>query len=364
MDPWTTVALAALSLHFGAPAAYILYLNMRRGRRPGAAKISRLPKLAVIVPTYNEAATIEEKLDNIFSQDYPRDRLSVYVVDSASTDNTAGIAEGWAAQRPGCKVVVIRETRRLGKAHALNTALGAVEDADVVVITDADALWPRRDTLVKVASYIADDEVGAVSCLKVPRGAGGLERTYRQWYNKLRLWESEVYATPIFHGELAAFKLEVLREGFPMDIGADDSYMAIKAAIMGKRAVTPDDVICTELVPRKGYLKWRLRRAQHLIQAFLGTLREIKRAPRVYKPIYFSEAYLHIVNPWLFLISIISVAVSATSSAIGILLAIVGLIALAYAPFRAWALNQLILVAAAVRNLYARDIVWEKQEKR
>ncbi|WP_231818674.1 hypothetical protein [Thermoproteus tenax] len=101
-----------------------------------------------------------------------------------------------------------------------------------------------------------------------------------------------------------------------------------------------------------------------MIQAFLGTLREIKRAPRVYKPIYFSEVYLHIVNPWLFLISTISVAVSATSSAIGILLAIVGLIALAYAPFRAWALNQLILVAASVRNLYARDIVWEKQEKR
>ena len=36
--------------------------------------------------TYNEAGLIERKLDNIYEQEYPRDRLEVVVVDSISED--------------------------------------------------------------------------------------------------------------------------------------------------------------------------------------------------------------------------------------------------------------------------------------
>ena len=42
--------------------------------------------MTIIVPTYNEAGLIESKLDNIFEQDYPKDLMSIIVVDSASTD--------------------------------------------------------------------------------------------------------------------------------------------------------------------------------------------------------------------------------------------------------------------------------------
>lgn len=46
------------------------------------------PKVAVVVPAYNEAGLIRRKLDNIHSQDYPKDKLDVLVVDSANSDGT------------------------------------------------------------------------------------------------------------------------------------------------------------------------------------------------------------------------------------------------------------------------------------
>ena len=45
-------------------------------------------KFDVIVPCYNVEHTIEKCLDSIFSQEYPRDKFSVIVVDDGSTDNT------------------------------------------------------------------------------------------------------------------------------------------------------------------------------------------------------------------------------------------------------------------------------------
>ena len=42
------------------------------------------PKILIIVPTYNEAGFIEKKLSNIYEQEYPRGKLEVIVIDSAS----------------------------------------------------------------------------------------------------------------------------------------------------------------------------------------------------------------------------------------------------------------------------------------
>jgi len=77
----------------------------------------------------------------------------------------------------------------------------------------------------------------------------------------------------VFHGELAAFRRDLLEKlgGFPTDVGADDSHIATRIALMGYRAVTVDNAWCVEAVPRGGYHKWRIRRAQHLIQHLAKT---------------------------------------------------------------------------------------------
>jgi len=161
-------------------------------------------------------------------------------VDSASTDGTPHAVRKWAAAHPDLALTLVEEAERRGKAHALNTALRHAT-GEVVVITDADAHWPARDTLANAVKWLADPTVGAVSCVKRPAGPAGVEDSYREFYNVLRVAESKAWATPIFHGELAAFKRELLERlgGFPTDIGADDSHTATKIAMMGYRAITP-----------------------------------------------------------------------------------------------------------------------------
>jgi glycosyltransferase involved in cell wall biosynthesis len=87
--------------------------------------------LGVIVPAYNEEATLEAVLERVLSQPSV---AQVVVVDDASSDGTFEIAQQF---RSDPKVHVIRHDRNQGKGAALQTALAAVT-ASLVVVQDAD----------------------------------------------------------------------------------------------------------------------------------------------------------------------------------------------------------------------------------
>ena len=358
-----TLGAALAALHFAAPLAY--YAAAKRWlKTPWRLRRDHTytPTVTVAIPTYNEAGHIEEKLDDVYRQDYPRDKLEIIVVDSASTDGTAERAKRWAEAHPDLNLKIIREPERRGKAAALNKALAEAR-GEVFVITDADCRWPQRDALRRAASWLADPTVGAVTCLKTPArgGPAGVEAAYREHYNVLRLAESKKWATPVFHGELAAYRTELLRKigGFPPDVGADDSHTAALIALDGRRAVAAEDLWCVEAVPQKGYHKWRVRRAQHLIQHFAKT--PLRRAPPPMRPILAAEKYLHLANPWLLLAAALALTLSATPTALALLA--LGAALLALRPYRTWVALQFYLMAAAARNLWNKELIWEKQEK-
>ena len=43
------------------------------------------PLVSVIIPSFNEEKYISSLLDNILQQDYPADRLEVFIIDRKST---------------------------------------------------------------------------------------------------------------------------------------------------------------------------------------------------------------------------------------------------------------------------------------
>jgi len=361
--------LALTLIHFGVPLTYYLYLKTVWFKKPWNVKRDPgyKPKVTVIVPTYNEVAFVESKLDDIAGQEYPRGLLEVIVVDSRSSDGTLDIVEKWAKAHSDVRLVIVRESVRRGKAYALNNAL-RYASGDIIVVTDADSIWSSPKTLENAMSWFNDLSVGAVTCLKKPVNPGftGIEEGYREFYNIVRVSESKAWSTPIFHGELAAFRRDLLEGvgGFPLDLGADDSHTATLIAIKGYRAIAVDNVLCLEAIPRRGYHMWRVRRAQHLIQHFTRIIRYVVKAPRRLKPILVVESYLHIVNPWLLPIATTILVYEAVN---GVLLATIPLAMtvplLSYKPFRTWIATQLYLVVACARNLWTREIAWEKPVK-
>lgn len=350
-------AIALIALHFAVPIAYYAVVIKWMKRAWPDVVDADPPSVSIIIPTFNEADVIGKRLINIAGQGYPLDKMDVILVDSSS-DGTAEEAER-QAKASGLRLSIVREARRRGKAEALNTGL-RLATGDVVVIADADAFWGEK-ALPNAMSWFSNPRIGAVSCVKTPLSSNSMELSYRNLYNVLRVGESKKFATPIFHGELAAFRRDLLMKlgGFPTDIGADDSHTAVRIAAMGFRSIIPDNVTCDELVPTTGFYKWKVRRAQHLIQNFIKAMR--LKYPTDFKPIIYAEFYLHVINPWMLAAAVALLLMDHGVQAIALLAA--GLVAAVWGPYRTWMAQQLYLLAASVRNLRGRELMWEKQRK-
>ena len=357
-------AVALLAIHVSVPLYhYATALRWSRRLRPrGADGGQPRQSVTVVVPTYMEAGSIAGKLEDVFSQG--GDALAeVIVVDAASPDGTARVAEEWARSRGlEGKVRVLVEPSRRGKHAAENEAL-KVASGDVVVFTDADCLW-ERGALARALEWLADPSVGLVTCSKRPARAGLVEGGYRDLYNVVRAGESAIHSTPIAHGELLAVRRDLLLKLGGLRPGADDSDLAHRVAMAGLRAVAPLDVVCVESVPTRGYFMWRVRRAQHLVEHFARAVRDLPRAPRGYRRVLAVESFLHLANEWL---ALAAAALLASAAAVGSLAAAALLASLAalmaLGPVRSWAYMQLVLAAASVRNLFTREYVWERQPR-
>ena len=364
-----TISVILTGVHFGIPLLYYAYLKHMYLNKPWNVKQIKNYKrrVTIIVPTYNEAKLIREKLDNIAAQSYPRELFELIVIDSASSDGTPEIVKEWAKEHPEIELKLIQESVRQGMAYALNKAL-QVATGEVVVVTDADCKWLDKRTLEEVLSLLSDPSIGAVTCPKIPSSNGPIEieKSYRDFYNVVRIAESKAWATPIFHGELAAFKKSLLEEvgGFPAFMGSGENYAATLIALKGYRAIAFEKIKCSEIIPKKDYHKWRIRRAQHLIQHFTKFIRYIGTAPERFRLILLANAYLHLVNPWLLVAAMVMLVYeSVTVAPLAIALLLLGAFSLLCKPYRTWIAMQLYLVAAAVRNLWTKDILWEKQVK-
>lgn len=73
-----TLAIILTVIHFIIPLTYYGYVKGRWLSKPWRVNLNpnHQPLITVILPTYNEAKIIQNRLENIYSQDYPREKWS------------------------------------------------------------------------------------------------------------------------------------------------------------------------------------------------------------------------------------------------------------------------------------------------
>jgi len=97
----------------------------------GRAKPLKDPLLTVVMPVYNEKATVEEMVERVLAVPL---RIELIAVDDACTDGSREILERLAREK-GFKV--LRHERNQGKGAAVRKGI-AEAAGDVIVIQDAD----------------------------------------------------------------------------------------------------------------------------------------------------------------------------------------------------------------------------------
>ena len=107
--------------------------------------------LSVIVPIYNEAATVRQSLDAILAKQVPGWTLQIILIESNSSDGTRPIVQTYAAHP---RVTLLLEDRPRGKGHAVRAGL-AQATGDVILIQDADLEYDLNDYDILLAPLAA-----------------------------------------------------------------------------------------------------------------------------------------------------------------------------------------------------------------
>jgi cellulose synthase/poly-beta-1,6-N-acetylglucosamine synthase-like glycosyltransferase len=298
-------------------------------------------------------------------QDYPKNKIKLIIVDSASEDTTASLIESFIRENGLSDFEFIKEPERKGKASALNGVLKHCV-GEVVVITDADACW-EKDTLRRIVLHFSNPNIGAVTGRQVLLNPNQnlstkVERTYRFFFDVLRLGESCIDSTPIFNGPLMAFRSNLL-EPIPEDTIADDSQLAVKIRKKGFKSIYDPSAVFYEYAPfsYKSRFSQKLRRGQGLIQLFFRE-REVMFNSSYEKfgtIIFPAEFFMHIISPaLLFLLLILLFPILFITSlyisvglvvAFGVIISILTLLKMSPTRFLASFLSsQFILLTALV----------------
>lgn len=185
------------------------------------------PAVTLVIPAYNEAHILPQKLQNTFDLVYPPHALTVLVVADGSDDATAEILQRYE------QVTVLHYQQRGGKAAALNHAIQHVQ-TPIVIFTDADAML-NKEALEKLVPHFESEKVGGVAGEKKIRagqsGVGRAEGLYWQYEAVMKKLDAQFY-TVLGAGELLAMRTNL----YPMldqELILDDLFLSMHIGLQG-----------------------------------------------------------------------------------------------------------------------------------
>jgi cellulose synthase/poly-beta-1,6-N-acetylglucosamine synthase-like glycosyltransferase len=247
MLPTTLLFWITFGLLFWAYCGYIITLlilhHFFKRKQVPLPMMNGYPEMAVIIPFFNEASYIQQKVDNCKKLLY-KGKLSVYFVDGMSTDASAEIVK---RSIQGLEGFLYIESQCKGKIHQMNHLLKCLDrTTEIIVCSDADTAI-SADTLIKIAEAFATDrQLGVVGAAVEPGKNLCLESQYWRDQNLIRFLESETGHTSMVCAPCYAFRAGLL-SSFPCSCVADDVYITFYANGAGYKTQYLNTIKCIEL---------------------------------------------------------------------------------------------------------------------
>jgi cellulose synthase/poly-beta-1,6-N-acetylglucosamine synthase-like glycosyltransferase/peptidoglycan/xylan/chitin deacetylase (PgdA/CDA1 family)/spore germination protein YaaH len=230
------------------------------------------PRVAVLIPAYNEETVIVRTIRSVLNSDYKN--LHILVIDDGSSDRTAEVArEAYAAEIAAGHIQVLTKPNG-GKAAALNYALDLLAEEFYVGI-DADTVI-ASDAISKLIPHFEDPLVGAVA------GNAKVGNRVNLWTR----WQALEYITSqnferraldlfnvvtVVPGAIGAWRTGPVKDvgGYPINTVAEDADLTMALLELGLKVVYEDRSLAFTEAPidAKGLMRQRFRWSFGTLQA-------------------------------------------------------------------------------------------------
>ena len=109
--------------------------------------------LSILMPVYNERATVEAAIEDALGADLPVERRQLVIVDDGSTDGTRELlaSRAWPDD-----VILVRHERNRGKGAAVRTALEHAT-GELAAVFDADLEYPAKDLAIVLEPLVSGE---------------------------------------------------------------------------------------------------------------------------------------------------------------------------------------------------------------
>ena len=260
----------------------------------------------ILLPVWNEAMIIEEKLNDLSKQF--AGPYNLMVIDSNSSDETVSLCKEWIDDNPDAfsSFQLIEMPVRLGKTAAVAKAIEEIRTAgkfEFICMTDADAILSPK-AINRLLGWFSDQTIGAVGALPRRIGTRNEEKGHRKTFDALRIAESKVDSTPFLEGSCMIWRTELVSSlDLNTSANADDAQIATSVRLQGLRSIVDENVWFEDVAPPtlKGQRRQKIRRGQGLQRLLLSKRsRYFDKRLGVFSTILRRESYFHIISPLLY----------------------------------------------------------------
>jgi cellulose synthase/poly-beta-1,6-N-acetylglucosamine synthase-like glycosyltransferase/peptidoglycan/xylan/chitin deacetylase (PgdA/CDA1 family)/spore germination protein YaaH len=244
----------------------------RLRRRKNFATPDYCPRVAVLVPAYNEEKVIVRTIRSVMMSNYKN--IRIIVIDDGSKDNTYQVAkDAYPKDIASGRLTVITKPNG-GKADALNYALERI-DEEIYIGIDADGVI-AHDAISKLVCHFANPKIGAVA------GNAKVGNRVNLWTR----WQALEYITSqnferraldlfdvvmVVPGAIGAWRTSAVRAGggYHPDTVAEDADLTMNLLEQGYEVIYEDSALAFTEAPvnMDGLMRQRFRWSFGILQA-------------------------------------------------------------------------------------------------
>lgn len=256
--------------------------------RNKVSKSDAKPSVALMIAAYNEEANIVEKIKNSLSLDYPEDKLKIYVVSDASSDNTDNLVRSFDNER----VSLIRIEGRVGKTEARNQAIDLVNQ-EIIVFSDATTVY-EKNALKELVKNFHDPNIGMVTGqlrYVIPKKSSmGLgQKIFWTYESRIKKAQTSIGTLTGSLGCMTAFR-RTLYTKLPANI-IEDFTGPLLVIKKGYRVVYEERAICYEEATTKSTQEFNMR-----VRVIRGGMTGLLYAKSILNPIRFPIASFQLIS--------------------------------------------------------------------